>query len=184
MVKYSLALRNDKDKQYDRIALFINVLNFALFLYLGLYSAERNLRLPALISAAFIGLILLIPFFLVKIKYPRNNPGLFLASIFWVRIGNVWAGIVCFTLALLNLAAKRQVFVNFFPDKIVINSFWKKVFSWQELNQVIIKDGLLTIDFKNNKIIQSEISNSQPDVNEKEFNEFCSQQLRSAISAA
>jgi hypothetical protein len=49
--------------------------------------------------------------------------------------------------------------------------------SWDEVNNVILKDGLLTIDFKNNKLFQHIILNSEEDISEKEFNEFCRQQL-------
>jgi hypothetical protein len=39
---------------------------------------------------------------------------------------------------------------------------------------VILKDGILTIDFRNDKLIQQEISES---INEPEFNEFCRDSL-------
>jgi hypothetical protein len=41
----------------------------------------------------------------------------------------------------------------------------------------MIKDGLLTIDFKNNRIIQQQIANISSGIDEKEFNDFCRQQL-------
>ena len=31
-----------------------------------------------------------------------------------------------------------------------------KYFSWEEVNNIILRDNMLTIDFKNNKIIQRE----------------------------
>jgi hypothetical protein len=58
------------------------------------------------------------------------------------------------------------------------------VITWQELNNVVLKDGLLTVDLKNNRIIQTEILNSQGDPSEAEFNEFCRQRMVSAISTA
>ncbi|MGC4034655.1 MAG: hypothetical protein QM764_01750 [Chitinophagaceae bacterium] len=45
------------------------------------------------------------------------------------------------------------------------------------MSNAILKDGILTIDFKNNKIIQAEIDEEYAVVNEKEFNEFCKRQL-------
>ena len=49
---------------------------------------------------------------------------------------------------------------------------------------MILKDDLLTIDFKNNKIIQQLIEKTEHPVDEKEFNDFCSKQLQSAASAS
>lgn len=55
----------------------------------------------------------------------------------------------------------------------------KKTFSdnkyeWALFNQVITKDGILSLDFKNNKVLQLELSGS---VDEVEFNRFCSQKI-------
>ncbi|HRX94260.1 MAG TPA: hypothetical protein P5158_09100, partial [Chitinophagaceae bacterium] len=48
---------------------------------------------------------------------------------------------------------------------------------WNELNNIILKDEVLTIDLKSNKLIQHSIGNANNSVNEEEFNEFCRQQL-------
>ena len=47
---------------------------------------------------------------------------------------------------------------------------------WSQLTNVIKKDDMLTIDFKNNRLMQVEVINAD-DVPENEFNEFCGQQL-------
>lgn len=54
---------------------------------------------------------------------------------------------------------------------------FQKEVNWDEVNNVILKDGLLTIDFKNNKLFQHIILNSDEDISEKEFNDFCEEQL-------
>lgn len=48
---------------------------------------------------------------------------------------------------------------------------------WEQLNNVVLKDGMLTLDFMNNKIIQQILEETNQTVNEKEFNDFCRQQL-------
>jgi hypothetical protein len=80
---------------------------------------------------------------------------------------------------LYNLS-KRKLKVSF-ANQIIYPSFPTRIIQWNELNNVILKDGLLTIDFKNNKIIQQLIKHSNA-INEKEFNEFCKQQLKAAAS--
>jgi len=44
------------------------------------------------------------------------------------------------------------------------------------LTNVIRRDDLLTLDFKNNRLMQVQIINAD-DVPENEFNQFCQQQL-------
>lgn len=66
--------------------------------------------------------------------------------------------------------------IGFSQKEIIINGFFKKGIKWEELNQVIIKDDILTIDFKNNKLIQSETDDEDDDdyeVGDDEFNTFC-----------
>jgi len=44
---------------------------------------------------------------------------------------------------------------------------------------VILKDGLLTLDFKNNKVYQKEaLDDDEPDADEDEFNEYCKSRLQ------
>ncbi len=63
--------------------------------------------------------------------------------------------------------------IGFDKDEIIINSFPSKHYQWQEVNNVILKDNMLTIDFKNNKILQKETDSDVSSETEKEFNAFC-----------
>lgn len=53
-------------------------------------------------------------------------------------------------------------------------TFSNKEYDWALFNQVIIKDGLLSLDFKNNKVLQVELTGT---VDEEHFNTFCSQKI-------
>lgn len=44
---------------------------------------------------------------------------------------------------------------------------------WDEVNNALIKDGLITIDLRNNKLYQNEIEGYVTAEVEKEFNDFC-----------
>lgn len=52
-----------------------------------------------------------------------------------------------------------------------------RIVEWDQLTNVIKRDDLLTLDFKNNKLMQVQIINSN-DVPENEFNQFCRQKLQ------
>jgi len=68
-----------------------------------------------------------------------------------------------------------RVYVS--DQNISYHFFLKKTIRWNQLNNLILKDGLLSIDFKNNKLIQLTIDESKNVINEQEFNDFCRQQL-------
>lgn len=51
--------------------------------------------------------------------------------------------------------------------------FGSIIHPWDEFNQVILKDELLSLDFKNNKLLQLPVSYPLQAVNEDEFNNFC-----------
>jgi hypothetical protein len=50
---------------------------------------------------------------------------------------------------------------------------------------MIIRDGLLTLDFKNNKLIQALVivQENESALDEKEFNDFCRAQLESVATS-
>jgi hypothetical protein len=52
----------------------------------------------------------------------------------------------------------------------------QRIIEWSQLTNLVKKDDLLTLDFKNNRLMQVEIINAD-EVPENEFNQFCLQQL-------
>lgn len=46
-------------------------------------------------------------------------------------------------------------------------------FGWDEFENIVLKDNLLTLDYKNNKLLQLEVDISGADINQKEINDFC-----------
>jgi len=51
-----------------------------------------------------------------------------------------------------------------------------RVIEWNQLGNVVKKHDLLTLDFKNNKLLQVQVINAEH-IDEDEFNQFCQQQL-------
>ncbi|HEY6975107.1 MAG TPA: hypothetical protein VH396_02390 [Chitinophagaceae bacterium] len=67
--------------------------------------------------------------------------------------------------------------IGFDDEGITINTFNKKYCPWNLINNVVLKDGLLTIDYRNNKLFQKEIEEQVSPVLESDFNEFCRSKL-------
>ena len=181
MKQFEITLKNEKVKQYDRIALFIIIINLALFIYLAVSTEIKSIRVAVLIGTTLITIALFIDYFLVSIKNNGGTPYKLVAeyviAMIWLQMGYWWIAILCFLLGTFYLAAKRPMLVSIVKEKIVYPSFPKRNIIWSELSNIILKDGLLTINFKNNKFIQQFVDETKSAINEQEFNDFCSQQL-------
>jgi len=65
---------------------------------------------------------------------------------------------------------------------IVKHPFYERIYKWTDMNNVVLKDDILTLDFRSNKIFQSEIKHNEIPVDEKEFNQFCTKQIQRCLS--
>ena len=77
------------------------------------------------------------------------------------------------------LLQKKEI--GFTTDGITISNLIPKTSSWSEIDNVVLKGGILTIDYKNNKLIQLETDDEEDDeydVEDDEFNNYCNSQLR------
>ena len=81
-------------------------------------------------------------------------------------------------LRFIGSAGKYPLEIGFHAEGVVLNSLFKKKFPWNSFQSVILKDGLLTLDFSNNKIFQKEVlDDEEPDAEEDEFNDYCRSKL-------
>ena len=181
MKSFEITLKNDKLKQYDRIALFIIIINLALFIYLAFSVEIKSIRITAIIGLILIIIALSIDYFLTSIKNNESShyklAAEYAISFAWLQTGYWWIAIITFLLGTLYLIAKRPLLVSIIKENISYPSFPKKKLRWSELNNIILKDGLLTIDLKNNSFIQQSVDENKTSVNEQEFNDFCREQL-------
>jgi len=161
--------------------LFIILLNIAVFIITFFYSQDQFIRVTAVIGAV-LSLVALVVDGAVRSKGVNNirlrNSAMVIAACTWIFIGNYWAFALCVLLLFLFSAAQRRLAVQVDQKFVLYPSFPARRIEWSELNNIVLKDGLLTIDFKNNKLLQSEIIESSAGLNEQEFNEFCRKQLR------
>jgi hypothetical protein len=181
MKPFEITLKNEKLKQYDRIALFIIIINLALFIYLAVSTEIKSIRIAAIMGGSLIIIALAIEYFLVYIKRNEDSPykvyAEYAIAFAWFQIGYWWIALLIFLLGTLYLISKRPLLVSVIKETITYPSFPKQKLAWSELNNIILKDGLLTIDLKNNSLIQQPIDETKTSINEAEFNDFCREQL-------
>jgi hypothetical protein len=184
MQKFELELKNEKVKSYDRFAVFIFILN-TIAIAGSLYAMYERISHN---KFGFISMILLLLVIFIYILAPikKNKEVIFLAAgggifLYWIFTGYWYVGVIMLSLFGLYLISKRKLTVSVEPDKIIYPAFPKRSIAWGELNNVMLKDELLTIDFKNDKLIQAAIINTE--TNEKDFNDFCSRQLKQSADS-
>lgn len=176
MKKYEIVLKNEKEKTYSVISwlLLISNLISIVILTIPLHFTRWGPFILAGLAIAFA----LIPLYF-KNRYEKIALGFafFFFSLAWFFSPYGWLCIPNLLFSILDPISRRKLCVQFYNEKVIYPAIISKKILWNEISNVILKDGILTIDLKNNKIIQQEIDESIIPVNEKEFNEFCRQQL-------
>ena len=182
MDKFSIILPNEKKGTYKILTLLISIINIVGFSYFSSHVAEESSvhTLSSIGGSMCAGPIFLYLFYkkgratnLFQIIF-----SLFLASIFWMLIGFYLMGFLLLSFALTGLFALRKLKVEIDNHHIAYPSFPRKKIAWNEVSNLILKDNILTIDLKNNKLLQHTIDeNENEDLDEQAFNTFVQQQI-------
>lgn len=92
-----------------------------------------------------------------------------------------WAGLLFLAMALLEKPASKPVEIGFSEEHVRFNGLTNKDHAWSEFQGIILKDGILTMDFKTNKLLQLESDDEEDDdydADEDEFNAWVSERLQ------
>src|SRR5688572_20672098 len=179
MLKFELLLKNDKLKLYYRLNLFIILVSSLSFFYVVFFTQTRLSETQTFIFSGFVFLCLMIVAFDPRKKKNHVYAGAYIILAFvWIRLSLYLPAIIILLLSVLFFLSIRRKLLVVDTEQIVYPSLPKKTFHWSELSNMVLKDGLLTIDLKNNKLIQQMVDEQTTPVNEEEFNRFCLLQLK------
>jgi hypothetical protein len=95
----------------------------------------------------------------------------------------IFAGILLAYGALLKYFQRKPEVIITTAHIVLKKMFTDEIFSWPDFNNIILKDGLLTLDFVDNKLLQLSVDEANTVVNEKEFNLFCSDKIITSINS-
>ena len=180
---YVVVLRNDHIQFIEKTGWLLSILILMLLGFSIYTSANPTLLYITLI----ISLSLLISNWFEKRKKKNilfkpiliaGGLGLSIASSLPVIIG-----ILIITCGLIEKIILQKREFGFSKNIIQENGLLGKKINWNELNRVILKDDILTIDHKNNKLIQVHTDNQDDDdyeVGADEFNAYCQNRLGEA----
>lgn len=179
--QYVVILKKDSERTTDLLSILLCFLSAASFLFIAVSSIQTEHFKGYFISAAAIILLAGLLFNFVSTRRNRDVQVryrylLIIAAIGWIGMTSVpWIGLFFFVLAFLEYQTKRPLEIGFDQDRVVINGMIKEYHSWREFNNIVLKDGLLTLDFTNNRLLQKEVMEDDDEDNaeEEEFNEYC-----------
>ena len=176
---FVVILKNRNRKYFNFLGLFLSLASIVLFI--------REIFFTARIHLVFIiGVIFVLGVIIHNLVRSKNNnkvyysKALLIASLVWLKMPyGQWLFVLFVILGLLERQAKSSTEIGFDEDRIVFNHLFKKQFSWNQLSNVILKDSILTIDFRDNHLVQHEVDDEEDedDATEEEFNLFCRRML-------
>lgn len=176
MNKFELVLKNEKEKSHRIFTLFLLAINLLSILFIS-FSAGFNKAGPLIFS--FLALFSAFAGFYFKRNYETAtiSAAFFFFSIAWESHRYRMISVLNLVFLILHLVTSRKRIVKITEENIVYPVLTDKTIPWKDLNNIILKDNLLTIDFKNNKLFQQMIDDSASAIDEKEFNDFCISRL-------
>lgn len=180
MQEFVLILKHDKIVSYRRSILAIIGLNLIYFVAQAIITNETMA-----VNRCLFLVIISFSLFITEYLLSKKKKKIFSAAIvvcaliiyIYLKIHFWWAAAAMTLILLLYLFAIQVPIVHISADGIKLNIWVKRFLKWEQLNNLVLKDGLVTIDLKNNKLIQQYLDENSMPVNEKEFNDFCKKQL-------
>ena len=157
------------------MALLIGCLNAVFFIYLAFFSLNNFSTVLHKIYAVIMLLSFSFKWLFGKITVSKKYSfaiNYLLIAAGWIFLFNNWGMMLLHVLlASIDIQARKNSYLHMDVGGVrQQQGIFKKTYPWPLFSNLILKDGLLTLDFKNNRIKQIEI---QERVDENLFNEFC-----------
>lgn len=177
-MEIGLILKNARLKSYYRMGWILILLNLLALSILVFTPAYQGKWIYAIV---YVALIVFVFFTSGNVKRSgwidkRTAIGtlLTLGIVIWVVFELYVFAALDAVLCFFYYISTRKFEIVVSSKNIIYPSFPSRLIEWKELQNIIIRDGILTIDFKNDKLLQAEL---EAPFNERKFNEFCQEQL-------
>jgi hypothetical protein len=179
MQQFTLTLKDNTQKAFNTFSWFLLLLHVVIISVIIMNAADVYHRNVAW-GTGFLLSLFCFGFFFFRFKLIIFQSGLFaLITGFWLAQQAWLPAIILSAIVFFARFVLKKESVATFSDQhvIIIKSIFKKEHSWLAIENVILKDHLLSIDFKNNHLLQLEITAESYTIDETIFNQFCRQQL-------
>jgi hypothetical protein len=175
-MQFDITFKNEKEKAYLLIAFFFVLLHALFFIYLLF---DENLWKRGVVGFV---IILLYSAYRLLISKTSNQKfyygeGIFFLFVMYVTIVEWWWWLFVLELFISVLSSflfeKKSIYFNFYLIELKTRPYER--YKWNDFSNVVLKDNILTLDFKNNNLLQAEIATTN--INEDAFNTFAKEQL-------
>ncbi len=178
--EYVVILKKDGERATDIFSILLCSASAVIFFFTAIKGGHPDYYLYAFSALIFAGLV-----FNGIVRYRQRRRVrykylLLLAALGWFGMPSLpWIGILFLVLAFLEHQTKRPLEIGFDRDRVVINTLFRQRHDWSAFSNIILRDGLLTLDFKNNRLLQKEVTDDEEedDADEEEFNAWCRERL-------
>jgi len=171
--QFTIQFPSPKQKLYRWMGRFIVLGSSALFVGIA-ESAALKIGWPILS-------LLLLAVDLVAERRNKSSDallaGMTLQTLAWIFTGPWFMGILLLVLAVLHQIASLKKTLKVSKAGIWTSFPWPSRQDWNQVEFVILKDGMLTIEYRNGRVLQQPIEKDST-FREADFNEFCQQQCK------
>jgi len=175
---FEIEIPNERIKTYKIVTFIMLTLNFLGFGYVFLRT-NGNTSIFA-VMALVLNAVPWLYYLLNKkhIKTPIIEITLIASALLWMYFGNFWMGIIMLCFAVMSFFANKKLVILFTEEGITYPSFPVKNYAWAGVVHVVWKDDILTIDLKDNKLLQFNIEKEFADgFDWVGFNKWCAKQV-------
>lgn len=187
-MNYSFTLKDNNEKSFNLFIWFMFFLHIVAAGVFAFNAAENKVKLSLYILLGFYLLLSGVYYLLRSHKKAFETFSLILALLyanFWFQhVGTIAAIIFAVIYLVVTVVQGKKTTVLFTEEGIHLTRVFKTIiFSWDAMANVILKDNILTIDFKSNKIIQVEVAENSKAIEEESFNSFCVSLLHQPVDS-
>jgi hypothetical protein len=171
---FAVEIPNERMKTYKIVTFIILTLNFMGYGYVFLQTNGTSSMI------AIVGMVLnAVPwlYYLLNKKHiasPIIDISIIGNAFIWMFFGAFWMGLMLLFFGFVGFFANKKPVIKFSDDGIEYPSFPIKKYAWADVVQVLWKDDILTIDLKDNKLLQFNMDKAFAEgFDVVGFNRFC-----------
>lgn len=175
MDNFNIIIPNNKEATYKVVTFIIGLMNIFAFMY---FRVKSNIILEQNVS--LVASALMLSFFVFYLLSTSVNGrkiiwlGFLACCIFWGVLEFYILALLMVIFTFLGFISSRTIKIVIDHNGVKYPSFPPKVFPWNAISQVLLKDGVLTIDLENNKLIQITLAKEVADhIDPSVFNRSC-----------
>jgi hypothetical protein len=185
MNQFSFTLKENNTKAFNLFFWFLFFLHIIAACVIIINPAYKQHQYYAMGTIALFAIISFC-FYLLKEKFKFFSYQILLFTLmvfFWPLQAAWWPALIMIAaIAFAYVLLKKKSKVVFADGGVgVSKSMFTKTYTWDQLDNAVLKDNLLSIDFKNNQLFQQEVEDNGT-INEESFNKFCRKQIQTPNS--